>query len=118
MMSEPQATGMLMPQMPTPFITSTARAERRSLSSPEEIATPKNQLFGVLRVRTTLLILSVTVAKSCWPPTIGAGRTGSAMAGLTLRLDLRIGIPKCRQIGRARARVELGEQAVVARLRL
>ena len=60
-MSMPQATGMLMPQIPTVWTSSFAIVTKRSWSARNEIAKPTYHHFGVLR-RTTALILSVTVA--------------------------------------------------------
>ncbi len=60
-MSMPQATGMLMPQIPTVRTRSFAIVMKRPWAARNEIANPTYHHFGVLR-RTTALILSVTVA--------------------------------------------------------
>ena len=44
--ANPQATGMLMPQTPTPLANSTATASRNSSSSDNPTAKPANQKTG------------------------------------------------------------------------
>src|SRR5262249_48977962 len=80
-------------------------------------------------VKTIELIFSVTDAK-LWPGPITGGMSGSrlttfggsssvpigAIGSGLLRFDLRIRVAHRRQVRRARARVELGEQAVISRL--
>jgi hypothetical protein len=61
-MAKPQATGTLMPQMPTPRMKSQVTATMKTISRAKEIAKPTNQATGVRRVSTIELILSVTEA--------------------------------------------------------
>ncbi len=63
MMSKPQATGTLMPQMPMPCTTRLVSATSRSIRSENEIVNPRSQPRGVLRSRTIAPILSVTDSK-------------------------------------------------------
>jgi hypothetical protein len=55
-------TGTLMPQIPTPLTNRYLKAARNTMTSAEAIKNGMNQNCGVRRVRTTELILSVTVA--------------------------------------------------------
>ena len=125
MMSKPQPTGTLMPQMPTPFAQQVRRRVARSISrSAKATAKPTNQPSGVFVVRTRLAILSVTVA-NVWPGADDRGSTrrlGARRAPLGVGSpcppprELRVRVPHRREVGRARPRVQLGEQAVVPRL--
>ena len=62
-MAKPQATGIMMPQMPTPLANSSATDHRKKKSSANPTVIPANQNIGVLRVRTTVAIWSVTEPK-------------------------------------------------------
>ncbi len=66
MMSKPQPTGTLLPQIPTPFARRYVTVARNIMNSENAIPNPMNQPSGVFVVRTRLEILSVTVA-NVWP---------------------------------------------------
>src|SRR5215207_4630680 len=74
MMSKPQPTGQLMPQMPTPLANSQVTETRNTISSENDTAKPAYHHFGVFW-RTTSLILSVTVAV-VWPGATTGGLYG------------------------------------------
>ena len=61
-MANPQPTGMLMPQIPTPLATSHATATVSTITNVKVRAKPATQPSEVGRVRTMALILSVTEA--------------------------------------------------------
>src|SRR6266853_270355 len=98
---------------------------RSSITSANAPAKPRIHHFGGRRIRTIALILSVTEAKSCPGPRIGAGTPCSASlsAGLSAMfhstldcpwfLDLRVRIAQPRLIGSPGPRVQLFEQAVI-----
>src|SRR5829696_7532109 len=93
MMSKPQPTGWLMPQMPTPFANSQVTQKRNSIRRLKEMPKPTYHHFGVLR-STTELILSVTVP-GVWPGATtgglyGFGRGESIVAMLRPFLVLRM----------------------------
>ncbi len=79
-MSQPQATGTLMPQMPMPFRNSHPTDTRKRLSSANESANAGYHHLGVF-CRTTALIWSVTEL-GVWPgATIGARDIGARDSG-------------------------------------
>ncbi len=59
-MANPQPTGIMMPQMPTPFAKSRPTLARRRSSKVSPTEKPANQNSGVFLVRTTVAIWSVT----------------------------------------------------------
>ena len=64
-MSNAQPTGMLLPQMPMPFVTSTVSEISSRPVNINAVPKPRYQPIGVLRVSTIALILSVTVLNVC-----------------------------------------------------
>src|SRR2546423_942539 len=92
-----------------------------SISSRNETPKPTHQPRGVLRLSVMALIWSVIEPK-VWPGSItGAGVGTDSVAGsmtsapFALR-HVRVGVFQCRQVGGARPRVQLREQAVVQRV--
>src|SRR5437879_5515294 len=79
-MANPQPTGMLMPQIPTPFAINQATAMVSTITKEKVNAKPATQPSEVGRVRTIALILSVTDAYVC--PGWRIGATGCASAEL------------------------------------
>src|SRR5207244_4877801 len=77
---------------------------------------PTSQPREVRRRSTIALILSVMVAK-VWPGSMTGGAAGGVRAGSTSG-DLRVGVLHRREVGGARARIELGQEGVVPRLGL
>jgi len=65
MMSKAHPTGTLLPQMPIPVKTRFVIVSIRIIVIEKAMAKPMNHQIGVLRLRTSELILSVTDAKSC-----------------------------------------------------
>ncbi len=63
MMAKPQATGWVMPQMPTPLRKSQVTAIITSVATLEASRKPPNQPSGVCEVRTIREIFSVTDLK-------------------------------------------------------
>ena len=142
MMSNAQPTGMLLPQMPMPVSSRCTIVTVSAIRSRNEMPKPTSHPSVVRRVSTMALILSVTDANVC-PGSMTGGRGGSAgLPGLgkfvasVLRgfghqpalsdwasVPTRAPVPgsgfcTIAQIGRARPRVQLGEQRVVQRVRL
>src|SRR5258708_15259577 len=110
MMSKPQPMGMLMPKRPTPLKRRAARLKRRPRKRVAAMLTPMNQPRGVRRLRTRLLILSVTLPK-VWPgPMIGCSALPTG--------DLRVGVAHGREIRGAGPGLELAQQAIVPGLGL
>src|SRR5215470_12078091 len=72
--ANPQPMGMLMPQMPVPFMNSQPMAMVITPVRVKAIAKPTNQPKEVGRVRTMELILSVTEPKVCPGPRTGVSR--------------------------------------------
>src|SRR6202007_615767 len=77
-MANPQPTGMLMPQIPTPLANSQATATVSTITNVKVIAQPATQPREVGRVRTMPLILSVTEAQ-VYPGSM-TGATGCTSA--------------------------------------
>src|SRR5712691_12620651 len=73
-MAKPQPMGMLMPQMPTPLMTSQPIATVINPMRLKAIEKPTNQPREVGRVRTIALILSVTDPKVYPGPITGVSR--------------------------------------------
>src|SRR5262249_6968134 len=132
MIANPQPTGQLTPQMPTPLRNSQVTAVRKTISSEKAAAKPSSHHFGVRLVRMTSLILSVTVP-AVWPgATIGASSgfeirgspwffSSVAMLssfGRVLFSERGVGVAHLGQIGGARARVDVLEQPVIERIGL
>src|SRR5947199_3393245 len=119
MIAKPQPMGTLTPQIPTPFSTRWVSATNSSIIRANETAKPANQPHGVRRWRTMLLIFSVTEAKS-WPGPISSPVTGGGVASLARSATghLGVGVAHRGQVGRARTRVQLREEDVVAGLGL
>src|SRR5688572_22966221 len=121
-MSTPHATGTLTPQTPIPTNTRFVIASSISWKSANETAKPKNHASDVFRFRTIELILSVTEANvspgsitgdvECIGPSMYGLCGCSASATTNLRIPVRV--LQLRQVTRARFRVELAEQIVVA----
>ena len=61
MMSNAQPTGMLLPQIPMPVISSLPMVTFRIIRSTNAMPKPRNQPIGVFFSRTAWLIASVTV---------------------------------------------------------
>src|SRR4051794_12856517 len=132
MIAKPQPTGQLTPQMPTPLRNSQVTAVRKTISSEKAAAKPSSHHFGVCLRRMTSLILSVTVP-ALWPgPTIG-GTSGFTVAGspwfssvamlssfgrVVFGGERGVRVPQLREIGGARARVDVLEQPVIERIGL
>src|SRR5581483_4174638 len=70
--AKPQPTGMLMPQIPTPFTSRYVNEIISTLTTANATRKPIHQPTGVLRVRTIELILSVT-EPSVWPGAMTGG---------------------------------------------
>src|SRR5581483_3882265 len=125
--AKPQATGTFTPQMPTPFTSRYTSAAKRPLATANAARKPSHQPSGVRRVSTIELILSVTDPK-VWPGAITGGTPvpTTAWFGSSIRAresatvvpQLRVDVAHRGQILRARARVEIGEHRVRARLGL
>src|SRR6266568_7439593 len=110
MMSKPQPTGTLGPQTPIPLKSRKATATSRSWRRAKPAAKPSHHPRGVLRWRTMVLILSVTVPK-VWPgPTIGCSMRGEL--GMTGHLG--VGVADRGQVGGAGPGLQLGQEPVVA----
>ena len=60
--AKPQATGMLIPQMPTPRMKSQARARKNIMSRPKATTKPIHQVAGCRLRRTIEPIVSLTVS--------------------------------------------------------
>ena len=73
--AKPQATGTLIPQMPTPTTSSQVTAKFSSITSANAIANPTHHARGVRRVSTIELIRSVTEAM-VWPGATTGGGLG------------------------------------------
>ncbi len=130
MIAKPQATGMLMPQMPTPRADQLGHRRPCSmLSEPERDQRSRRTSRCVIRrVSTMRDDLVGDRSKACVRPD-GASRAiwhgvGQALpsAGhdMSLRHWLQLRIAGCvdaRQVGRSRPRVQLGQQAVIAAVR-
>src|SRR5436305_10579804 len=132
MIAKPQPAGRWRRQRPTPWASSQVTAVRNIISPEKAAAKPTSHHCGVCLVRMTSLILSVTVP-AVWPgATIGAwsGFTVAGSPGLfssvamlsslgRVRLAQRgARIAQLREIGGARARVDVLEQPVVERIGL
>src|SRR6185436_4141538 len=138
MMSKPQPTGQLIPQMPTPFQNSQQTPTRKRLRKANATPKPMNHQRGVFW-RMTSLILSVTVPGVCpgattagrwgfWPPAAPCGVSSVAMLGSLCRSvsgrfgwrrrDRGIDVAQLGQVAGARPGVQLLEQAVVERVGL
>ena len=71
--AKPQAVGIRMPQIPTPFTIRSVTTKFNSINRENAMRKPNTQPGVVPRVSTIELILSVTVSK-VWPgPIIGSG---------------------------------------------
>src|SRR3989441_11444834 len=100
-------------------------AWNNSIIRENESRKPASQPGVVGRVKTMVLILSVTVAKVCPGPITGGRRRSAAVgrrgpsAPMTFRLfDFRVRVAHGSQIGSARPGVQFAQQSVVARLSL
>ena len=84
MMAKPQATGMVMAQMPVPFRNSQVTATSSMPTKPPASVKPANQPSGVCGVSTMREIFSVTDLKVC-PGAITrcSPVTGSSIGSLT-----------------------------------
>src|SRR5580704_13014016 len=118
--ANPQPTGMLIPQIPTPLMISHVAAPISNCSTLNAIRNPKTHPMVIFRLRTMPEILSDTDARLCpssitGPISIFDGNsTGCAMLAVLLRfLHFRIGVADFRQIRGARARVQLAQQRIV-----
>src|SRR5690348_11024773 len=121
-MANPHMTGLLMPQMPTPVVNSTATAHRNTSSSAKPNPKQANQKSGVFFVSTTELIWSVTVPK-VYPGAITGRPVGTRTSKVSrssaiLTPDLRIRIPQDAQVSGARACVQVLQNPVVQLFRL
>src|SRR5690242_10862021 len=122
-MAKPQATGIMMPNRPTPTAINAAMQKNRTSTSAKETAKPIYQNRGVRPVKTIELILSVIDPKVCSPPMSGNELSASVdwFCGFgSMRLavvDLRIGIFQLGPVRGPRLGVQLGQQAVVQRQR-
>src|SRR5689334_2869835 len=120
-MSMPHATGTFTPHSPIPTNTRFVIASSISWKSAKEIAKPKNQASDVFRFKTIELILSVTDANvspgsmtglvECIGPSM-YGFCGSLSA--TVFSNFRVWVLYVRQISRARMRVQIIEERVIA----
>src|SRR5689334_22264498 len=120
-MSMPHATGTFTPHSPIPTNTRFVIASSISWNSANEIAKPKNHASDVFRFKTIELILSVTDANvspgsmtgvvECIGPSM-YGFCGSLSA--TVFSNFRIRVLHVRQVSRARMRVQLFQQRVIA----
>src|SRR5579864_4744753 len=139
MIAKPQAFGMLMPQMPTPFQNSQPTATMNIPSTMNDRPNARYHQRGV-RSWTMAVILSVIVAGvwrgssttssggSATPPRSRRSRSRVAMLGRPLRGrggrggrgmgELRARVGHAREIGGPRPGVEIVEHAVVERARL
>ena len=66
MIANPQAPGIVTPQMPTPFRNSHVQPITRPMATPAATIRPKNQPSGVFDVSTIPAIFCVTDLK-LWP---------------------------------------------------
>ena len=74
--ANPQATGILMPQMPIPFTSRYAIAKWRSITRANATAKPSHHPGDVFLVSVMTLILSVIEPKVCPGPMIGVTADG------------------------------------------
>ena len=127
-MANPQPTGMLMPQMPTP-LARTSSTDRNTAAACEEAGNresrPPAKRLGVLQ-RQMELILSVTVREGVprsddrW--LAGMARRASFLWSFCTHRSLRLRSPGSdsrsarRQVRRARPRIQIFQQAVIALL--
>ena len=91
MMSQPQPTGMLFPQMPMPVMKRFVTAKRKTLRRAKPAAKPRIHHFGVFRSFpvTASPIRSVTLAGE-WPGArTGACAIGSAARASSYVVDIR-----------------------------
>ena len=77
--SNPQPTGIMMPNRPTPMVITAAMQKKRPRTKINESPKPTYQNHGVRPVRTMELILSVIEPKVC--PGSMIGRESPASAG-------------------------------------
>src|SRR4051812_48099263 len=80
--AKPQATGMLMPQMPTPLASSTPMAAVRTITRIDMHMTRMSQVLPTGRVSTIELILSVTVEYECPGAMTGVSTATSTESGI------------------------------------
>src|SRR5438270_4873101 len=134
-MSKPQPTGWLMPQMPTPTMTSLPMVAVRIMTPKTPAARPTHHSFGIRLRRTMELIWSVTVAKVCPGSTVGTGMKRSGISCVTgriswagvwvamfmkkgecLSLDLGVGVTNRAEVCGARTSIQFSQQCVIRRL--
>src|SRR5579875_1799530 len=130
MIANPQAPGIVTPQMPTPFSTSQVTPITTPSATVAAKKKPPHHAHGVLPVSTMPAIFWVTLRKLCpgamtaYSPVRGSIIGSCTVSGsgtgwwVAILSKLRVRVDNAGRVGCARTEVQVGEHLVVALGRL